>query len=264
MSSLTKNLKSNQMGHQFCAKSDSAIEMVNVKNIHDSVIHLQSYGDRFTREKQWEASLWIKSEFEKSGLASSLQTYLFREKTWPNVVAEIKGNKKPDQIIMAIAHTDTTADNPQRMAPGADDNGSGVAVILEIARILRKFPLERTLAFCIFTNEERGAAGSKHYAQEARNHGADINAVINLDILGYNRPEKLFYFDAVMAHHSLKHKVKAVYRMSKNFFAGLINGYDYVKVVGREQNGSLVKTVSQVFRNYSNLKVKEVIDDDCG
>jgi Zn-dependent M28 family amino/carboxypeptidase len=252
------------MSDQLGATSNSAIKMVNVKNIHDTVIHLQSYGDRFTREKQWEASRWIKAEFEKSGLENRLQTYVFKDKTWPNVIAEIKGNKKPDQIIMAIAHTDTTADNPQRMAPGADDNGSGVAVILEIARILWKFPLERTVVFCIFTNEERGAAGSKHYAQEARNHDADINAVINLDILGYNRPEKLFYLSAVMAHHTLKHKVKAVYRMGRNFFTGLITGGDYVKVVGREQNGPLVKTVSQVFRNYSNLKVKEVIDDDCG
>lgn len=251
------------MGNELDTKSNSAINMVNVKNIHDTLIHLQSYGDRFTHEKQWEASRWIKSEFEKLGFKDRLQNYVFKDKIWPNVVAEIKGNQKRDQTIMTIAHVDTTADNPQKNAPGADDNGSGVAVILEIARILRKFPLERTVTFCVFTNEERGAAGSKHYAHEARKKGASINAVINLDILGYNRPEKLFYPDAVTAHHSLKHKVKAVYRMSKNFFVGFIKGYDYVKVVGREQNASLVKTVSRVFRNYSTLKVKEVIDDDC-
>lgn len=252
------------MGNPSGTKSSSAIKMINVKNIQDTVIHLQGYSNRSTHEKQCEASQWIKSEFEKSGLENRLQTYEFKDRTWPNVVAEVKGTKTPDQIIMAIAHIDTIADNPQGVAPGADDNGSGVAVILEIARILQKVPLKRTVAFCVFTNEEHGAAGSKHYAHEARSHGVKINAVINLDILGYNRPEKLFYYEAVMAHHSLKHRVKAAYRMSRNFFAGLIYGYDCVKVVGREQNCSLVKTVSRVFRNHSNLKVKEVINDDCG
>src|SRR5262249_42668225 len=71
-----------------------------------------------------------------------------RHNTW-NVIAELSGTRKPSEIVIVGAHYDSVYD-----CPAANDNGSGVAAILEIARQLRKDKLERTVRFVAFTNEE--------------------------------------------------------------------------------------------------------------
>ena len=165
---------------------------------------------------------------------------------------------------MLIAHLDSIAFNPEKQAPGADDNGSGVAAILEIARIIKDISMKNSISFCIFSNEETGTRGSKAFVKFAKKEGINIKAVINLDVLGYNRPKKPFYLKAVKSHKSFKHKLKAVYRMIKNYCLGYFHGEDVLKVTGRPPNGDLVKRTSKIIRKYSELKVDEIISDDCG
>lgn len=241
-----------------------AIEKVDEKNLWNTVNHLQSYGNRSTREKQWEAAVWISGEFKKIGLEVNIHKYEFNGRVWPNVIATIQGQERPGEIIMPIAHIDSTSDNPQNIAPGADDNASGVAVLLEMARVLKGTSMERTIMFGIFTNEERGRAGSKAYARQVKRDGVDIKAIINLDILGYNRPAWPFYWDAVMGHATLKHRVKAIIRITRNYFAGLIKGKDVIRVAGREPNRQLVAVISRSLRESTSLNVKDTVSNDCG
>jgi Zn-dependent M28 family amino/carboxypeptidase len=124
--------------------------------------------------------------------------------------------------------------------------------------------METTVMFCIFTNEENCAAGSKAYVLRAKEEGLNIKSVINLDILGYNRPTWPFYLDAVQAHATLKHKAKATIRMARNYFLGVINGRDIMRVAGREQDRSLVTVTSQILRGSCGLKVKEMVKDVSG
>ena len=240
------------------------IEKVSTQNLQATITHLQSYGNRTTNEKQREAALWVREEFKKLGLKNDLHEYEFDGKKWPNVIAKIVSNSRPDEIVMLICHIDSISDTSETIAPGADDNASGVAVLLEAARILKDISLEQSVFFVVFTNEEHCRQGSRSYAHLARANGLNIKAVINLDILGYNQPTWPFCWNAVMGHHTLKHKVKAMIRMARNYFLGIIYGKDTMRVAGKEPNRKLVTAASKILREVSELKVKELVSNDSG
>jgi bacterial leucyl aminopeptidase len=112
-----------------------------------------------------------------------------------NVEAEFRGSE-PGGIVLVTAHLDSTAafsDGPYRPeagpAPGADDDGSGVAAVLVIAAAIAKIrqvkPLKRTLRFVLFNAEEHGLVGSKAYARTQAARRAAIGAVFQMDMIGY-------------------------------------------------------------------------------
>lgn len=183
---------------------------------------------------------------------------------WPNVIARIKGEEKSGEIVLLCAHLDSTSDNVEKIAPGADDNASGVAVLLEAARILKKIPMERTVLFCIFSNEEGAIAGSKAYARLAKKEGYNIKSVINVDVIGYNRPQWPFYWDAITGHATLRHRLKTAVKMVYNYGVGMMYGKDIVIVAGKEPNRQLALSTSWILQQSVGLKVKETIQNDCG
>jgi hypothetical protein len=105
-----------------------------------------------------------------------------------NVTAVRPGVLYPDRRIVLGSHYDTIAlDRPpdaQDVAPGADDNASGVAACLEIARILRRSDLDATLVLAFFGAEELGLLGSRHFASQARDRGDEILMMLGLDAIG--------------------------------------------------------------------------------
>jgi hypothetical protein len=103
-----------------------------------------------------------------------------------NVVAVIPGVLNPDQQIVVGAHFDSfTFAGGDSVAPGADDNASGTAAVLECARILSGYAFDRTLVFVAFNAEEVGLYGSTYYADAALARGDDIRGMINLDMVAY-------------------------------------------------------------------------------
>ena len=103
-----------------------------------------------------------------------------------NVIADQTGTTQPERVFMLIAHLDSTSDNPWNDAPGADDNASGSAALLHIASILSQYDFSCTLRYALFTGEEQGLLGSLDYANLMNEENANIPAVLNLDMLGYN------------------------------------------------------------------------------
>jgi Zn-dependent M28 family amino/carboxypeptidase len=242
----------------------NAMGKVDGKNLSNTIGHLQAYGNRLTFEKQWETAQWLAEQFKIMEMEVNLYTYEWNGRKWPNVIVKIEGNTSPEKIIMPIAHFDSISDSQKIIAPGANDNGSGVAVILEIARILKEVPMNKSVVFSIFSNEERGAPGSKAFVQNAIDDNMHISAVINLDALGYNRPNFPFYLRSLNSHKTLKHKLKAIYRMCRNYFLGYLNGENILTVAGQLLNANLVRKTSTSIRHYTDLKVKETIKKDCG
>lgn len=108
-----------------------------------------------------------------------------------NVVAVMTGTVRPDEIVMAVAHLDSMSPEDSRMtlAPGADDNASGSAAVLTMARIFSQYSFSRTVRLALFTGEEQGLLGSSVYAAEARARGDNIVAVVNMDMIAWNSPE---------------------------------------------------------------------------
>jgi Peptidase family M28 len=101
-----------------------------------------------------------------------------------SVVADKKGSALPEKVLMVMAHIDSVGEQ----FAGADDNASGTAVLLEMARILKTFPNRRTIRFFISNGEERGLLGAAHYARLLANENKikQLDLVINMDMVGYN------------------------------------------------------------------------------
>jgi hypothetical protein len=107
--------------------------------------------------------------------------------TQRNVVASLPGSDPSAGVVVVGAHYDSrTVDitDATSRAPGADDNASGVAALLEMARLLRDTTPRATVVFIAFSGEEVGVMGSNHYVRVANERGDDIRAMIALDIIG--------------------------------------------------------------------------------
>jgi len=101
-----------------------------------------------------------------------------------------------DKRILICAHYDSRMKNlgdSESRAPGANDNASGVSAILEIARVVKNHRLEYPLQFVLFSGEEQGLLGSKHYAKFVKDNNINIYRLINLDMIAYPafNPEKI-------------------------------------------------------------------------
>ena len=125
-----------------------------------------SYSDSIASARQW-----LVDKFTSYGIDSVYLDHYFYDSDQWNVVATIPGTVEPDALIVVGGHYDSVTYNqspgPMTYAPGADDNGSGTAATLELARILANNPLPLTVVFIPFAQEEQGLRGSAAYAAEA-------------------------------------------------------------------------------------------------
>lgn len=104
-----------------------------------------------------------------------------------NVVAVLPGTLTPERVYYVVGHYDSMPSNvmdPLTEAPGANDDGSGTAAVMELARVLAHRPLESTVVFLCTVAEEQGLVGARYHAEQAAARNADIRAVLNNDIVG--------------------------------------------------------------------------------
>jgi len=103
-----------------------------------------------------------------------------------NIIAEHSGSKAHAAILELGAHYDTVA-----TSPGADDNASGVAAVLEVARVLSQVTMKPTVRFCFFAREEDGRDGSRYHVQQVQDRNESLDGAIILEMVGYatERPE---------------------------------------------------------------------------
>lgn len=130
------------------------------------------------------AAAYVRGEFEALGLEVGAQRYRALDVDCENLEVVLPGRSAPGEIVVVGAHYDTV-----RGSPGADDNASGVAALIEIARALVGARLARTVKLVAFVNEEApfffwGEMGSKVYARAARRRGDDIRIMLSLEMLG--------------------------------------------------------------------------------
>ena len=129
---------------------------------------------------------------EDAGSSFSWGPAAFPER-WANVIGERTGTKHPHRVFIIGAHYDSISDTPFIRAPGADDNASGVAAVLEIARVLSSFDLERTVRFAFFSGEEQGMVGSRSYASSLAASGDTIVGCLILDMVGWGSESIALY-----------------------------------------------------------------------
>jgi len=181
------------------------LESVSKQNLFAYVQTLQRFGTRHTMSPTDEegvgigaARRWIHNELERVGagrLEVVDQDFAMIEGgvnvTRKNVVATLPGAGTHPGVIILMAHYDSRVadlgDSSSR-APGADDNGSGVALMLEAARLLSARTWQQTIIFVAFAGEEQGTLGSRQYVRDVMLGGMIIDAAINNDIVG-GRPD---------------------------------------------------------------------------
>jgi hypothetical protein len=133
---------------------------------------------------------YIEKVAAELGYKANRQEYKVRDAQVENLEWELTGVLKPEETILVGAHYDSVSGSP-----GANDNASGVAALLEISRLLKTEPLSRTVRFVAFVNEEppffqTDKMGSRIYASRSRQRGEKIVAMLSLETIGYYRDEK--------------------------------------------------------------------------
>ncbi len=164
---------------------DEIVAAVLQDSIQSYISHLESYGTRYMTSPEYAASAdWADTWIEAHGVSSELQTFTYAGVEMSNVVAEIPGTENPDDIYIICGHLDSYCANPLT-APGADDNASGSAAVLEAVRVMAPYSYSNTVRFVLFAAEEAWMVGSEYYVQQAYQAGDNILGAINLDMVLY-------------------------------------------------------------------------------
>ena len=135
------------------------------------------------------AAGYIEREFSALGYSVERQAYDVDHGQVANLVMEVTGTRRGQEVLIIGAHYDTIP-----TTPGADDNASAIAMLIEIARLLRDSSFQRTLRFVAFPCEEppyfyTDSMGSQVYARQCRLRGEQIVGMICLEMVGYYRDE---------------------------------------------------------------------------
>ncbi len=169
---------------------DTLVERVVSDISQDSITaylwRLQDFQTRYSYTDSCRAcSEWLYEKLSSYELSPQFHEYLHQGCTWVNVVGTLRGLRRPSEIVILCGHYDSISEDPYNFAPGANDNGTGTAAIVEIARVFSNYDFDRTVRFILFSGEEQGLVGSHEYAEEARAAGENIFWVFNIDMVGY-------------------------------------------------------------------------------
>ena len=183
------------------------VKEVSGQNIETYIRKLVSFGTRNTLSDQTSATRgigaaanWIFDEFQKISndcgncLIVEKQTFL-QEKArripeptnLTNVVATLKGTTDPSRIYVVSGHYDSMCSSPTDAecdAPGANDDASGTAAVIEMARVMSKQKFDATIIFMAVAGEEQGLLGSTYFAEQAKQKNMNIEAMFTNDIIG--------------------------------------------------------------------------------
>ena len=168
---------------------DELVNQASRESFEADVKQLVSFGTRHSNSDGYiKATTFARDKLDAMNYQSRLQTVAVNNKPTQNVIADKPGHGgETHEVVIVTAHLDSInlQGGPSAPAPGADDNGSGSAGVLEIARVFQDHQGIHDLRLILFGGEEEGLFGSKHYvatldtAEKAR-----IRAVVNMDMIG--------------------------------------------------------------------------------
>jgi leucyl aminopeptidase len=170
---------------------EQAVAQVSADNLQQTVIWYSSFETRFNKEPQRGMvaveALYKKLEALTAGAKDRVSVAFIRHQSTPqySIRVRFKGSQRPTEKVVVGAHLDSVNWNEGAAAPapGADDNGSGTANLVELTRILATTPQpERTIDVYFYAGEESGLLGSKEIAIAHKNAHADVVGALQLDM----------------------------------------------------------------------------------
>jgi hypothetical protein len=200
--------------------------MISIENLkrHVQSIHFDRNPYHHSLELE-QAAQYIRREFIDIGLDVKEDHFQWDGKSYKNIVAEKKGVTSPHRVLILGAHYDTVAGSP-----GADDNASAVAVLLELARNIQAVPLECTVRLIAFCLEEYGYVGSTHYVENLKKGEEKILGMISLEMVGFTSPRQNY----------------PPYLNPKYY----PNVGDFIAIIANERSQKLLEKVCQSFKNH--------------
>jgi leucyl aminopeptidase len=119
------------------------------------------------------------------GLTAELDPFPVGNEIANNIIVKHVGVEAPEVVYIYSAHYDSTSNTPTTLAPGADDNATGVAAVLEAARVMTQHAYKHSIWFVFMAAEEQGSMGSKHMVSWLTQQAIDVRGVIAPDMIGY-------------------------------------------------------------------------------
>ena len=185
------------------------VREIDAHHIEHTIRQLVSFGTRNTLSEQRDprrgigaARDWLYDEFLKAAAASNGRMTVEKQSfeqpkaarvpqptMLTNIVATLKGTQpqSTDRIYVVSGHYDSMCNTPTDAkcdAPGANDDASGTAVVLEMARVMAKYEFDATLIFVAVAGEEQGLLGSTYFAEQAKQKNWNVDAMFTNDIVG--------------------------------------------------------------------------------
>ena len=201
--SISENVLSNFSYQQ---KTD-IINSINADSLAWFIQNLEDFETRFAfHPNRFDVSQWIENQFLRMGYTNVLQdsfyTTVYGINSWQtNVVATLTGSVFPERYVIIGAHHDSINgdgnmfETSMIFAPGADDNASGVAAVLEIARVImaNNFTPYSSIRFVTFAQEELGLHGAFHDANKMISENKKVVAMVNSDMIAYTPSENWLF-----------------------------------------------------------------------
>lgn len=172
--------------------TDTLADLVSLDSVYAVDQRLQDFQTRYIFSDSIDAARdWIVDKFHSWGYTDvTTPIFSYAGEMHYNVIAVKPGYAEPDKLVVVGGHYDSItygqAVSPMEFAPGADDDGSGTTLVLELARVLAAVPLRKTVVFIAFSAEEQGLIGSSAAAKSYRDSGANIEVMFNYDMVGYD------------------------------------------------------------------------------
>jgi Zn-dependent M28 family amino/carboxypeptidase len=206
-------------------KYSAMIDLISTENLKEHVRNIHFDRNPYDRHPELEqAAQYIQREFSKIGLEVKEDSFQWEGKTHKNILGVKRGKASPDRVVILGAHYDTVPGSP-----GADDNASAIAVLLEVARNIQAISLGSTLKLIAFGLEEYGYVGSLHYADKAKRGGEEIHGMISLEMVGFTgaRQDYPAYMDP-------------------KYYPAV---GDFIGIVGNENSKALLEVVRRTFKS---------------
>uniref|UniRef100_A0A7C4GGA9 M28 family peptidase n=1 Tax=candidate division WOR-3 bacterium TaxID=2052148 RepID=A0A7C4GGA9_UNCW3 len=170
------------------------VERVSLDSLAKDIRRLQNFVTRHTlRDSCDSCAAWLYRRFAAENLAVEYDTYRYQGNLSFNVIATLPGRVVPESIVVICAHFDSYTQTPNN-APGADDNATGTAILLEAARLFRDVHFRWTVILAAFSGEEQWMKGSYHWVDSVVvPRQMKIGAVYNVDMVGYTAYESTYH-----------------------------------------------------------------------
>jgi aminopeptidase YwaD len=205
----------------------SMIDAISIENLRHHVQEIHFDRSPSTEEPNLErAGAYIHQELSRAGFQVTKEPFPWEGQWFYNVVAEKRGTVWPERVFIVGAHYDTVPGSP-----GADDNASAVAVLLEVARHIQGVSLGSTVRLVAFSLEEYGYVGSTHHAMKTKKQAEQVIGMFSLEMLGFTGPKQNY------PHY-----------LSPKYYP---NVGDFIGVVGNQRSEGLLEAVRKILKTHT-------------